>query len=223
MQLSSRQLLIFAGAAVGGAALWKYGGNPVAPAVVAAGYVVNVFARGSVLSSSTIVNGVVQPDPETLRQQASSVLGFDADADTVALARMGRSEGVDGMEYRMHVALNDLATLPYGSILELMTHSKIAAADGYFSQQREGKRYSTSRDPYQGDYQLAAQVRQDHANGIDPSGGAVKFVDKSAFATQPGATETYDDIVAEWGAQGLTPVENLPGCSSDFVIFVRSA
>jgi hypothetical protein len=123
----------------------------------------------------------------------------------------------------MHIALNELAASAYSSVLALLTHSKIAAANGMFSQQREGKWASTSRDPYEGDYALADKVRQDHANGIDPSGGALRFVDKSAFATQPGVTRTYADVVAKWGAEGFSPVEDLPGCSNDFVIFVRTA
>jgi hypothetical protein len=215
-------MLIFGGAAAVGAALWKYGGDPIAPAVVVAGYVANVFARGSVLTSSTLTNGIVDQAPAELVAAAADVLGYPADSETYALARMGRSEGVDGMEYRMHVALNELAASSYSSILSLLTHSKIAAANGMFSQQRYGKWASTSRDPYAGDYALADKVRQDHASGIDPTGGALRFVDKSAFATQPGVTKTYAEIVAKWGAEGLVPVEDLPGCSSDFVVFVRA-
>jgi hypothetical protein len=244
VQLSYRQLAIFAGSAVVGAVLWKYGGNPVAPAVVAAGYVANVFARGSALTSSSLTtgdlddagnaidvddagnpipSGIVIQAPADLVASAASVLGAPADSETYALARMGRSEGVDGMEYRMHIALNELAASSYGSVLALLTHSRIAAANGRFSQQRLGKWAATSRDPYEGDYALAAKVLQDHASGIDPSGGALRFVDKSAFATQPGVKKTYADVVAAWGAEGFSPVEDLPGASSDFVIFVRGA
>jgi hypothetical protein len=236
MALSHRQLLIFGGSAVVGAVLWKYGGDPVAPAVVAAGYVANaVFTRGSVLTSSTLTSGdtdaagnaipdgIVRETPAELVAAAAAVLGSPADSETLALARMGRSEGVDGMEYRMHIALNELAASSYGSILALLTHSKIAAANGRFSRQALGKWASTSRDPYEGDYALAAKVLADRANGIDPTGGALRFVDKSAFATQPGIKLTYAELVDKWGAEGLSPVEDLPGASSDFVIFVRSA
>ncbi len=235
MQLSHRQLLIFAASAVGAAVLWKYGGDPVAPAVVAAGYVANaVFTRGRALTSSTLTSGdtdaagnaipdgIVRETPAELAAAAAAILGAPADLETYALARMGRSEGVDGMEYRLHIALNEAAARG-SSVLALLTRSsRVPQADGMFSRQALGKWAATSHDPYEGDYGLADKVRQDHANGIDPSGGARRFVDKSAFATQPGVKRTYDDVVAAWGAEGYTPVENLPGASSDFVIFVRA-
>lgn len=228
MQLSEQQWLYFGVGAAGAAfVMWKWG-DPATVAELATGYIVNVFDRGDRLSSSTVSSGVVNESVDELLAQASSTLGFDADADTYALARMGRSEGVDGEEYRMHVALNDLAQLQetygsnvYSSLLALMIHSKVAAADGHFSQQSLGKKYATTRDPYVGDYQLAQKVFADRANGLDPTGGATKFVDKSSFRAQPGATKTYDQVVADWAAEGLSPV-SLPNASDNFVVFVRA-
>jgi hypothetical protein len=207
--------------------VWKFGG-PAAALNVAGGYVLNTFNRGQRLSSSTLLSsGVVSPGPDALLSQAQAIIP-GADLDTLALARMGRSEGVDGMEYRMHVALNDLDYLQglygdgvYSSIAALMLHSKVSAADGFFSEQFLGKRYATSDDPYEGDYALAAKVRADHGAGIDPTGGARKFVDKDSFAAQRGVTKTYDDVVAEWSSEGLT-ARNLPGASSNFVVGVPS-
>lgn len=207
--------------------IWKYG-NPIVAAQIAEGYLTDFVGRGSKLSDSTLTGGIVQEVPEVLNDMASAVFGVSSDVDTYSLARMGRSEGVDGMEYRMHVALNDLDDLQstygsgvYSSITALMIHSKVIAADGHYSEQSQGKRYATSRDPYQADYALADKVRADHAAGNDPTGGALKFVDKSSFAAQPGATQTYDDVVAQWAADGLMP-QNLPGATSNFVVFVRA-
>lgn len=207
--------------------LYKWG-NPIVAIQIAGGWAASLVGRGEVLSSGTLVNGVVQEDPSDLVAQASAVLGFAADSDTYALARMGRSEGVDGMVYRMHVALNDLQSLQstyglgvYSSMTALMIHSKVAGADGHYSQQSLGKRYSTARDPFQADYALAQQVQSDHDSGIDPTGGATKFVDKSGFAAQPGATQTYAEVAAQWASNGYT-AQNLPDASSNFVVFVPS-
>ena len=197
---------------------------------IAGQWALSVFQRGNQLSYGTLVNGVIQEVPSVLQDEATAVLGIDqADLDTYSLARMGRSEGVDGMEYRMHVALNDLASLQaqygtgvYSSVTALMIHSKNASADGHYSEQALGKRYATTQDPYEGDYELAAKVIADNAAGIDPTGGATKFVDKSSFKFQVGNTNSYEEIVSQWAASGLSPV-NLPGASDNFVVFVPSA
>jgi hypothetical protein len=185
-----------------------------------------VFDRGHKLSTGTLTDGVVEETPEQLGIQAAMVLGFVPDPNVLALARMGRSEGVDGMEYRMHVAINDLRYLQsvlgsgvYSSLLVLMTHSKVAAANGHFSAQRLGKRYSTAADPYEGDYQLAQKVLADDAQGVDPTGGARKFVDKSGPLYVDGQKATFDELAASWAGEGLRPVQ-LDGASDNFVVFV---
>ncbi len=214
------------GAAMGiGFILWKWG---VAAPIIAAGWVLNVFDRGSKLSDSTVVNGVVSESPEVLTDMASAVLGFTADIDTYSLARMGRSEGVDGMEYRMHVLLNDLYDLQtrygaaYDTVTALLVRSKVDRANGRYSSQDLGKRYSTARDPYEGDYFLAQKVIDDRSRGIDIADGATKFVDKTGPFNIDGAPSTYADLVAHWGASGLVPIDNLPGATSNFVIFKRA-
>lgn len=227
--MSSRddEWLYYAGGAALLGILIYEGPTIVNGAQVAAGYVMNVFARGNSLSdSSTNDAGVVVDDPEVLRMQAEAVLGYSADLDTYALARMGRSEGVDGMEARMHVALNDLANLQstygtnvYSSISQLMLHTKVAGADQHFGEQYLGKRYSTVKDPFEGDYHLAEKVRADRANGIDITGGALKFVDKDSFSTQRGSSGSYEAKEAEWAAAGLQPV-SFPGATDNFVLFV---
>jgi hypothetical protein len=230
MSRSDDDLLLYGGAAfLLGLALWE-GPTVVAAVQIGAGYVTNLATRGNKLADFNVDDaGVVTDDPEVLRDQAEAVLGYTADLDTFALATMGRSEGVDGMRVRMHIALNDLADLQrefgthvYSSLAQLMLHSKVAAADGHFSEQYLGKRYATDRPPYEGDYHLAEQVIAEHAAGVDPSGGALKFVDKDSFASQRGATATYEQKVAEWAAAGLAPF-NVPDATDNFVVFRRTA
>lgn len=211
-------------------------GNPIVAAQIAENWASNVIGRGNQLSFSTLSNGIVEEIPSVLTDMATGVLGFNADLDTYSLARMGRSEGVDGEEYRMHVLLNDLASLQaqygggvYSSITALLIHSKIAAANGHYSAQNEGKRYSTAHDPFESDYALAQKVLSDRAAGTDIAQGATKFVDKSGpfYVHDPSTGETvktdYQGIVDAWGAQGFTPIDNLPNATSNFVIFVKSA
>lgn len=214
-------------AVAGGVAfiLWNWG---VAAPIVAVGWVMNTFERGNKLSESSMVNGVVSESPEVVLDMASAVLGFRADQDTYSLARMGRSEGVDGMEYRMHVLLNDLYELQtrfgstYESVTELLIHSKVDRADGRYSEQGLGKRYSTSHDPYEGDYKLAAKVLADRERGIDLVDGATKFVDKSGPFKVDGKVTDYNGLVASWAEDGLTPFDGLQGATSNFVVFKRT-
>ncbi len=222
----SRQVYIgLAAAGVVGFVLWNWG---IAAPIVAAGWIFNVFDRGRKLSVSTVVNGVVTESPEVLLDQASAVLGFTADQDTYSLARMGRSEGVDGEEYRMHVLLNDLYDLQtrygatYDTVTTLLTRSKVARANGYYSTQDMGKRYATTRDPYEGDYALAQKVLSDRARGIDIANGATKFVDKSGPFYIEGVKSTYADLVAHWGKSGLIAIDDLPNATSNFVIFKKA-
>lgn len=221
---SDDDLALYAGAAaLLGIVLWN-GAELGRAIVVGAGYVANTFARGSQLSHSHLVDDVVVESPAELVAQASAAVGYDVDPDDYALARMGRSEGVDGMGARMHVVLNDLAELQrvygtrvYSSIMALLTHSKNERADGHFSRQALGKRQATTKDPFEGDLSLAIAVRAEHARGIDPTAGATKFVDIDSFGVQEG-TGTYAETLAEWTADGLEP-SNVPGASSNFVVF----
>ena len=229
MAFDKRDLWTLGGLGLLGLVIWK-SQEVTAAVTVGAGYVVNVFERGDKLTDTTPdANGVIQDNPADLADQAAAVLGVASTVDTYSLARMGRSEGVDGMEVRMHIALNDLADLQrqygggvYSSVTALMTHSKQSDADGLYGKQYRGHRYSTAHDPYTGDYNLAQKVQTDHADGFDPSGGALKFVDKSGFASQEGATRTYDDVVAAWAKQGLQPF-NVDGASDNFVVFRKVA
>jgi hypothetical protein len=196
--------------------------------------VVDVIGRGDRLTYTTLdgsgivgiknADETITPvDPDDLVAQASAVMGRPISADAYALARMARSEGIDAGELRIHVALNDLADLNdrrgFGwSAADLITYSTDSAARGHFGQQLH-RRYASPQDPYQGDIILAEKVLADHAAGVDPTQGAIKFVDKSSFGVQAG-TGSYDATVTAWAAEGLAPF-NLPGESDDFVVFRR--
>lgn len=187
----------------------------------------DVIDRGERLTYTTPdANGVILVDPGELAAVAGAVVGRDVERDAYALARMGRSEGTDGREYRMHVALNDLADLQahgkggtFPTLESLFTYSTSSAERGLFGDQR-GRRYATTRDPHVGDLLLAEKVLADRAAGLDYAQGAIKFVDKSSFGKQAG-TRTYDQVLAEWTGDGLFPF-NLPGATSNFVLFARA-
>lgn len=221
-------LLVLGGAAaLVGLAFWK-GPAVVAGAEIVAGTVGDFFERGARLNRTTAnAAGVIPDDPEDLRAEASAVIGYDISSDIYALARMGRSEGTDGRAARMHVALNDLEELQrvygtgvYSSVAAMMLRSKRPEANGRFSQQYLGKRYATDEDPYAGDVKLAERVWLEHEQGIDPTGGAVKFADKSSFGVQKG-TRTYEAVLEEWVGDGLEP-SSVDGASDNFVVFRRA-
>lgn len=217
---------LLGGLAAGVLLLW---GKPIVNTVV------DVIGRGDRLTYTELdADGVAcikdsggtlyYAEPGDLVTQASSVLGQQIDADTYALARMARSEGIDEGALRMHVALNDLADLnnrkSYGwSAADLITYSTVATKRGYFGSQTS-RRYSSAQDPYAGDAQLAVQTIAEHSAGVDPTGGAIKFVDKSSFGVQAG-TDSYDAIVTTWAQEGLSPF-TVPGYSDDFVVFRRT-
>lgn len=228
MSRRENDLLLWGGAGVLGAlVLWK-GDEIAALGRVAVETTLNIFDRGKRLSHGLANDaGIVPDDPQALADAASDVMGREVSLDAYSLARMGRSEGVDGMEYRMHVACNDLEALQahfgtgvYSSLTALMLHSKIPVADGHYSSQRWGKRYATTRDPYEGDLLLAEAVLADRAAGIDKAAGATKFVDVTSFGAQEGA-DSYDAVLAEWSSHGYEPF-NLPGASSNFVLFRKA-
>jgi len=143
---------------------------------------------------------------------------------------MIRSEGAEAGEIRAHVALNDAASLGW-DLHTLLTYSTNAGARGSYGDQytpatsapggvKSVRRYSTKQDPYQADVVVASKAITDHAAGIDPSAGGVKFVDKGSLKYQIGAS-SYETIVAKWGADGLQPF-TLPGYSDDFVVFRKA-
>lgn len=167
--------------------------------------------------NSTEVNeqGFVTDDPYALLNEARAVMGYEIEQDVYALARSGRSEGKNGMEARMHVFMTQAEQAGL-SVFALTVKQTGSPKDGYFGTQR-GRRWASSRDPYEGDVRLAEKVYTEHNNGIDPTGGASRFVDKSAFGKQEG-TRTYADVLHDWRNEGYQDYE-YADASSDFVLF----
>ena len=189
------------------------------------GTVSDVFTRGSKVTSSTMgSNGVIIEDPLSLVGVAS-VMVPGTDADRYSLARMIRSEGADQGEIRGHVALNDLADLGWSSLQYLLTYSTASWAKGRYGQQHsidgdgngQTRRYSTSKDPYEGDLAMAAKVINDHQYGIDPTGGAIKFIDRSSMSSP----EAFAAVNEAWTNDGLLAY-SLPGYEEDLVLYRRA-
>lgn len=174
--------------------------------------------RGSKLNNTSVNDeGFVPDDPYDLLNEAREKMGYDIEQDVYALARSGRSEGKNGMEARMHVMMRQ-AEESHSSVWDLTLRQLGSPKNGFFGTQR-GRRWASSRDPYEGDVKLAEKVYIEHNNGIDPTGGASRFVDKSAFGKQEG-TRTYAEVEAQWRAEGYKPY-SYPDASSDFVLFKR--
>ena len=172
--------------------------------------------RGRKLNSTSVnAQGYVPDDPYALLDEARTVMAYDIEQDVYALARSGRSEGKNGMEARMHVFMSQAAQAGM-SVWALTVRQPGSAKDGFFGTQK-GRRWASSRDPYEGDVKLAEKVYSDHNNGIDPTGGASRFVDKSAFGKQEG-TRTYAEVLAKWEQEGYQAYPYVDA-SSDFVLF----
>lgn len=219
-------LLGFGGLVAG---LQLAGFNPVGQV---AAQVRDVFSKGSRLSYGTLDHdkGVIRENPETLRQAASARFGTDLDRDLYAASRMVRSEGATEGAVRVHVALNDLDALGWPDLFTLLTYSTDPQRKGIYGQQSAPafppqypkamvRRYATSKDPYEGDVRTAQAAISDHAAGIDPTNGAVKFVDRSSFGVQAG-TSSFDALVQRWASDGLHPY-TLPEYGDDLVLFKK--
>lgn len=154
--------------------------------------------------------GIVTTTPEALRTQASNAMGESLTNDVYALARMIRSEGSKQGEVRAHVALNDLATLPFlRSLFGLLTYSTDPKRRGLYGAQwskavppqyphANARRYATIQDPFKSDIIMAKKVLADRVAGIDKSQGATKFIDKSGMGgVQPGS-RSFESVNAEW-------------------------
>lgn len=221
LAVKDQDLLLWGGLlALGGVAIWKRQ------------TIMDTITRGKRLTYTTVgVDGVVHDDPDDLVDQASHVVGRNLPLELYSLARMKRSEqGQDDGRLRVHVALNDAAAHNWSTQFAL-TYSTNAGARGMYGEQftpkerapggvRSVRRYSTSKDPYEGDLLIVEQVLLERAQGIDPTGGAEKFVDRSSFGAQEG-TGSYDAVVASWAAEGLHPF-TVPGYSDDLVVFRRA-
>jgi hypothetical protein len=218
-------------AVVGGVTVLGFGALYLFSPRRIANVVADVVNRGELLTDTQLDDtGVIPFDPADLVEIASGVMGREVTGDTYALARMRRSEMAigesdDASALRIHVALNDLEDLNtrrlFGwSAEDLITYSTNADHKGLFGVQNDGRRYASTKDPHVGDALLAEQVQQQHAAGLDPTGGALKFVDRGSMGAQVGSS-SYDKLVVRWAAENLQPY-TLPGYSDDFVVFRRT-
>ena len=199
--------------------------------------IADVIKRGSKVTRSTWLEGMerygVRGDPpELLLSEAQLMMGRPVSHDVYALARMIRSEGASEAEARGHVALNDLDAVGWAAgLYDLLTYSTDSTRRGLYGKQyspsvpprfprANKRRYSTARDPYEGDIQWAEKILRDRARGIDPTGGAVKFIDKSAMGIQPGST-TFAAKDAQWRREGLVGY-TLPQFGDDLVLYRRA-
>lgn len=196
--------------------------------------VADVITRGKRLTNAPVdAAGIVRADPGDLASAAMAVYGSNfaegdySALDVYALARMSRSEADRSdnnlsRTVRMHVALNDFAEVNWADHLaDLFLYSNDQDARGYFGTQTH-RRYATTNDPYEGDIRLAIQAIREQANGIDPSAGAVKFVDSAAMGGVQAGTGTWAALVERWEKDGLKPY-NIVGLPDQFFVFRRDA
>jgi hypothetical protein len=85
---------------------------------------------------------------------------------------------------------------------------------------KQVRRYSTAQDPYAGDVLTARKAIADAANGIDPTNGAVKFLDKTGLLSQDGAS-SFERVNARWTKEGLVAF-TLPAYGDDLVLYRRA-
>lgn len=86
----------------------------------------------------------------------------------------------------------------------------------------QSRRYATSKDPYESDLLAAERVLQARRNGgADPTNGAVKFLDISAFGSQEG-TGSAQSVIDRWTGDGGLVAYTIPSYGEDFVLFRRA-
>ncbi len=212
-----------------GAAFFLVGGGNLVKTTVK-----DIATRGNKLTNGTYISslGIVTQEPATLLQEAIANLGGPISLDEYSLARMIRSEGIGQGLLRAHVALNDLASLSWPKDLtDLVTYSTDASRRHLYGSQwsaavppsyphANARRYSTSKDPYEGDVAIASQAIAERSEGIDRAAGAVKFLDKSSMGIQVGSS-SFENTDAAWQADGLTPF-TLPEWGDDLVLYKKA-
>ena len=218
----NEELLLWASIGVlGGVAVWQRN------------TIMDTITRGKRLTYTTLgADGLIPDDPAELAAQAGEVLGRDLPQELYDLARMKRSEqGTDDGRLRVHVALNDAEEHNWSTHFAI-TYSTNAAARGWYGEQftpadrapggqKSVRRYATTRDPYEGDVTIVERVLLERAQGLDPTGGAVKFVDRSSMGGVQEGSIAYDELVRRWAAEGLHPF-TVPGYPADLVVFRRA-
>jgi hypothetical protein len=180
---------------------------------VLAGPVETFMTQGKRLTRTTVVGGNVTADAHALALQAAGVVGEDVSDEEYALARMvGSEEESEDLATKTAIAwtcVNDAAAAFGGDIIACLTFSTDPARKGYFGDQTH-RRYSTARDPYQGDLEIARAVLS--GSSPDPTGGAVNFF-RSALQDKLFAagkvSRTGAQVDAAWTKAGKERVDVL--------------
>lgn len=207
--------------------------------------VADVFARGSQVTNSSLgINGVIIEEPEDLAEAAgvpadvyalARMVRSEGAAQGVARAHVAlndlRDLGWSSLVYLICYSTADWAEGKFGKQFSAQYRGKDGeptwvrsfaetGADGRpIVIKKQTRRYSSARDPYQGDIALALKVMADHAAGVDPTGGAVKFLDKSAMGKQEGSG-SFASVDEKWRSGGLVGY-NVPQYGSDLVFYRR--
>ena len=194
---------------------WGWGNFSGVPVVSA---VVDAIDRGKRLNHTTVDDdGNVPDDPARLAADASAAAGVDVSTDELALARMVRSEqphdSDDIKALLAHTAINDARAHGW-TVTKAITVSSVPSRSGKFGHQTS-RRYASYLDPYGADLEVAKKALADAAAGIDPTGGAQKFVNKWSFRKGT----SYDATVASWAKEGFTPVNISPPAPAHLVFF----
>jgi hypothetical protein len=230
---NGRIALVGVGAIATGAVLYWYGQKGGSSVVASSlSKVADTFTRGSKLTTSTLDStGLIVEDPSVLVAEAIRNYGRDFSLDEwsaleiYALARMSRSEagsadGALSRKVRMKVAINDYNQTSWSTdVADVITYDKDPNGRHRFGTQHAGRRYSTAKDLYSGDIDLALIAVREWTEGQDESGGASHFVDVSGLGgVQPG-TPSYDQLLAKWAPLKPFAVAGLP---DDFVVFRKA-
>lgn len=230
---NGRIALVGIGAIATGAALYWYGQKGGSSLVASSlSKVADTVTRGNRLTTSSLdAVGLVVEEPSALVAEAIRNYGRDFSFDDwsaleiYALARMSRSEagssdGALSRKVRMKVAMNDYNQTSWSSdVADVITYDKDANGRHRFGTQHAGRRYSTAKDPYSGDIDLALMAIREWTEGQDETEDAAHFVDISGLGgVQPG-TPSYDQLLAKWAPLKPFPVAGLP---DDFVVFRKA-
>lgn len=191
--------------------------------LVLAGPVRKLVVSGKRLTKTSLdADKNIPVDVHTLAQQAAAVVGDDVSDEEYALARMVGSEEESADDATKTaiawVCVNDAAAAFGGDIIACLTYSTHAGSKGYFGDQN-GRRYSTARDPYDGDLAIARDVLS--GSVPDPTSGAVNFFRpkvQDILYAKGKVRRTADQVDADWTSGGKELVD-VPGADPDISFY----
>lgn len=249
MKRETRDLLIVGGVVLGGLGAYVYLNRDKTKTVTGTVTDV-FTRGSVLTSSHMGDDGVIVEDPATLVGMASlAVAGVDADNYSLArmIRSEGADEGEvrghvalndlkglgwSSLQYLLTYSTASWAIGRFGKQYsakyqtedggETWNRSEAAKDDNgkVIVLDHQTRRYATTRDPYEGDLEMAMKVISDHQRGFDPTQGAVKFIDRSALAFQVGARD-FDTINAQWMSEGLQPF-TLDAYGTDLVLYKKA-